>query len=299
MKELHKHINKDEKITKGDVEKFVINPLSREDLAEFLDEKSMEIIKYFIIKSLFSQPESKIGQRSLPIQIPKEHIEQWFTQALDVKSVGAGSYPIDIYNEREHWGADIKMLNIKVDQQGAVINGDSGEASLGQKFSDGGVSLDELFRLKNYEEIKNKWVLLYREKYNSLKENYPLIKKVFYFFILRPGIQLGGTDFYFTGAVLNLENLDSVVVNSTRSTANSVYLDNFIANCYGNTKIYKAKKRLELRLCPKNWINNDKFIRIKTSFSPDSIDLRNKEVNMEYLEEQIKKMQDIKLKFFG
>lgn len=276
---------------------FVINPLSREDLAEFLDEKSIEIIKYFIIKSLFAQPESKVGQRSLPIQIPKEHIEQWFTQALNVKPVGAGSYPIDIYNEREHWGADIKMLNIKVNELGVVKTGDSGEASLGQKFIDGKVSLDELFKSKNYEEIKNKWTLLYEEKYKSLKKDYPLIKKVFYFFILRPGIQAGGADFYFTGAVLNLDKLDSVIVNNKRSTASSVFLDNFISDSYGNTKIYKAKKRLELRLYPKNWVMNDKAIRIKTSFAPSNIDLRDREVGLEYLEEQIKKIQDIELRF--
>lgn len=93
---------------------YVINPLTSEELLSFLDEKSKNIIKYFIIKSLFSQPEPKVGQKQLPIQIPKDHIEQWFTQALDVKPVGAGSGPIDIYNEREHWGADIKMLNIKL-----------------------------------------------------------------------------------------------------------------------------------------------------------------------------------------
>ncbi len=82
----------------------VINPLSKEELSSFLDVKSKEIIKYFIAKSLFSQPEPKIGQKTLPIQVPKEHIEQWFTQSFDVKPVGAGSYPIDIYNERENWG---------------------------------------------------------------------------------------------------------------------------------------------------------------------------------------------------
>lgn len=294
---MQEHKEKNGDLAQENAGNFIINPLNREDLVDFLDDKAIEIIRYFIIKSLFSQPESKVGQNSLPIQIPKEHIEQWFTQALDVEPVGAGSYPVDIYNEREHWGADIKMLNIKVDSNGAVKNGDSGEASLGQKFIDIGTSLDELFVARNYEEIKNKWVLLYKEKYKALKKDYPLIKKIYYFFILRPGIQAGGTDFYFTGAVLNLENLDSVLVNNARSTANSVFLDNFISDYYGNTKIYKAKKRLELRLCPKNWINNDKALRIKTSFIPSNINLREKEVGIEYLEEQIKKLRDIEVRF--
>jgi hypothetical protein len=173
-------------VSKNKEKKFVINPITKENLLKFLDNKSKEIIKYFIVKSLFSQPEPRLNQKQLPIQIPKEHIEQWFTQALDVKPVGAGSYPIDIYNERENWGADIKMLNIKVDENGDVLNSDSGEASLGQNFSDAGIELDSLFLSKSFDKIKNNWVKLYKTKYESLKRNYP-IKKIFYFFILRPG----------------------------------------------------------------------------------------------------------------
>ena len=161
---------------------FVINPLKQNELQKFLDEKSKKIIKYFIIKSLFSQPEPKEGQKTLPIQIPKEHIEQWFTQSLDVKPVGAGSYPIDIYNEREEWGADIKMLNIKVNEAGDVLNSDSGEASLGQKFEGPGINLDAMFKSKKYNEIKNEWMKLYSEKYKSLNKDYS-VKKIYYFFI--------------------------------------------------------------------------------------------------------------------
>lgn len=279
------------------MENFVINPIDREELLSFLDDKAKEVIKYFIVKSLFSQPESKIGQRSLPIQIPKEHIEQWFTQAFNVTPVGAGSYPIDIYNEREHWGADIKMLNIKVDESGDIVKKDSGEASLGQNFREAGINLDTLFLSENYEEIKDKWVTLYKEKYETLKKNYPLIKKVYYFFILRPGIQTTGTDFYFAGAVLNLENLDKVNVNRRRTTKTSVFLSNFIADEYGNTKIYKAKKRLELRIHPKTWVNNNKAVKITTSFNPFNVDLRVEDVGLRYLEEQIKKIQEIKVEF--
>lgn len=279
------------------MEKLVIKPLKQIELVNFLDDKARDIIKYFIIKSLFSQPETKIGQKNLPIQIPKEHIEQWFTQALNVKPVGAGSYPVDIYNDREHWGADIKMLNIKVDDLGNVRNLESGEASLGQNFSDAGINLDVLFSSKNYEEIKDKWVRLYKKKYGDLKKDYPFIKKVFYFFILRPGVQKVGTDFYFAGAVLNLKNLNSVSVDKERTTNNSVFLNNFISSDYGNTKIYKAKKRLELRIRPKKWIDNNKAIKITTSFNPNRIDLREKNINENYLREQMEKIKNIKLNF--
>lgn len=279
------------------MEDFVIKPLSKEELLAFLDDKAKNIIKYFITKSLFSQPEPKVGQGSLPIQIPKEHIEQWFTQALNVEPVGSGSYPIDIYNERERWGADIKMLNIKVDGLGNVTNSDSGEASLGQKFTDTGTSLDELFVTRNFEEIRNKWIALYKEKYESLREDYPEIEKIFYLFILRPGVQASGTSFYFVGASIDLRNLDAVSVNSERTTADSVFLDSFISDKYGNTKIYKAKKRLELRLKPKAWIDDNAFVQITTSFGSNNVDLREVEVGPEYLQQQVEQLQNVEINF--
>lgn len=276
--------------------KYVINPLSNKELLGFLDDKSKNIIKYFLIKSLFSQPEPKINQRQLPVQIPKEHVEQWFTQSLDVKSVGAGSYPIDIYNEREKWGADIKMLNIKINNSGQISNSDSGEASLGQKFEGPGIHLDDLFVKGKYIEIKDGWIKLYYEKYKSLNKKYN-IKNIYYFFILRPGTQVQGADFYFTGAVLNLKNLDIVKVNDKRTTKKSVFLENFIDNEYGNTKIYKAKKRLELRLHPKKWIDNGLAVKITTSFIPKHINLREENVGVDYLKKRIEDLKNIVVEF--
>ena len=277
-------------------DKYVINPLSSKELLGFLDDKSKNIIKYFLIKSLFAQPEPKVGQRQLPIQIPKEHIEQWFTQSLNVKPVGAGSYPIDIYNEREKWGADIKMLNVKLNSSGQISNSDSGEASLGQKFEGPGIHLDAMFAKGKYEEIKDSWTKLYNEKYESLNKTYK-VKKIYYFFILRPGTQIEGADFYFTGAVLNLKNLNKVKVNKKRTTKKSVFLDDFIDNEYGNTKIYKAKKRLELRLHPKKWIDNNAALKITTSFISKHVNLREENVGVEYLKKRIEDLKNIVVEF--
>jgi hypothetical protein len=269
---------------------YVINPLTSEELNSFLDNKSKDIIKYFIVKSLFSQPEPKLDQNQIPIQIPKEHVEQWFTQALNVHSVGAGSYPIDIYNLEQKWGADIKMLNIKIDEFGNITNSSSGEASLGQKFTGPGIDLDTWFAQKEYEKIKDSWVNLYNEKYNSIKDKYE-INKIYYFFILRPGTQVEGVDFYFTGAVINLDNLHKIEVNKIRTTDKSVFLNHFIDNDYGNTKIYRAKKRLELRLNPKKWIENRFSLKISTSFQNKPINLRD-DYTDSYLDDRIEQLKN-------
>ena len=62
--------------------------------------------------SLFAQPEVHKDKESLPIQIPKEHLEQWFVQALQIEAVGAGSYPIDILKKNE-WGRYIIFVLLK------------------------------------------------------------------------------------------------------------------------------------------------------------------------------------------
>ena len=74
----------------------ILRPLPKEELNNFFSEHSLKVIQYFMHTSLFAQPEVYKSKESLPIQIPKEHLEQWFVQALQVEYVGAGSYPIDI-----------------------------------------------------------------------------------------------------------------------------------------------------------------------------------------------------------
>jgi hypothetical protein len=188
------------------------------------------------------------------------------------------------------------VLNIKLSNSGQVSNSDSGEASLGQKFEGPGIHLDAMFANGKYVEIKNSWIKLYSEKYGSLNKTYK-IKKIYYFFILRPGIQIEGADFYFTGAVLNLKNLNNVKVNKKRTTKKSVFLDDFIDDEYGNTKIYKAKKRLELRLHPKKWIDNNSALKITTSFISKHVNLREESVGVEYLKTRIEDLKNVTVAF--
>lgn len=273
----------------GSLMPYVIEPLSKKQLENFFDGVSKDVIKYFMLKALFSQPEVLPGQDKLPIQVPKEHIEQWFTQALKVKPVGSGSYPIDIFNETEKWGADLKMLKANVDSNNNVIGGDSGEASLGQNFRDAGIDLDNLFADKNYEEIKNRWVRLYKAKFESVKETYN-VEHFYYFFILR-----AGPNFHLVGANINLDSFDHIAVNNVRTTLTSVYLEGFIENELGNTKIYKAKKRLELRLNAKEWVDQGLSIKFESNFSSIEADVRDMSGNPEFLNNELERIKKIEI----
>lgn len=267
----------------------VLTPIPKSELLELLDPKAQEVIRYFIKKSLFSQPEPLPEQVPRAIQVPKEHIEQWFVQALDVMPIGAGSYPVDIYNGDEGWAADIKMLNAKLDNDGNLTNSESGEASLGQKFEGAGIDLDNLFVNSQYEVIKEAWLGIFAGKIAQVKRDYPTINDIIYLFILR-----AGSDFYLVGCNVDTDSIANVNVASN-TTNKSVFLNGFIESKYGNAKIYKAKKRLELRLRPKTWVEEGLAILFKTDFSQNSIRLYDKNLNEDFLREQFNRINSIRI----
>lgn len=231
---------------------YFLTPLSEEELRIIFDDTAIEVINFFLKKSVITQPELLPGQSTLPIHIPKEHIEQWVVQAIGATSIGAGSYPIDLY--KDGLGADVKMMSCKVDSNGLLRNGDSGETSLAQKFDDAnfgeGITLDQLFRSNSYETIWNAWKIIINDKYRVVINEHSLTN-LYYFFMLR-----ADNKFYLAGAKLNLDNIGQATIDTRRSSDSSLWLEDLINPLYGNTKIYKSKKRLELRLRPKKWLED-------------------------------------------
>ena len=229
----------------------ILRPLPKEELNNFFSEHSLKVIQYFMNTSLFAQPEVYKSKESLPIQIPKEHLEQWFVQALQVESVGAGSYPIDILKPNE-WGADIKMLSCKLLKDGSLGGSQSGETSLAQKFKLSGTNLDEAFKKKEFQAIINGWIdILYQKLYEVKKAK--KVDKIYYFFILK-GTSLKS---YICAFEVNVDliNQENLTLKKNLRATQSIYLDGLISDKYGSGKIYKSKKRLELRLKPKNLLS--------------------------------------------
>jgi len=272
----------------------VLIPLTKKELEYFFDLNSQKVINFFINKSLFSQPELVNKQKKLPIQIPKEHLEQWIVQALNVKPIGAGSYPVDVVGV--NWAADIKMISCKLDKNGDLTNGDSGETSLAQKFSDsifGKTTLDNLFKEEKYEFILDKWLEIFKEKYDILVKDYPNVKSTYYFIVLR-----AGSKFYLTGLKVELNNLENVTLDKKRTTSKSIFENGFIDKKYGYCKIYKSKKRLELRLKPKKWVEEERVLTFDTEFKLNETNIKEivKNNNLKkYVKELINKIFDINL----
>jgi hypothetical protein len=246
---------------------MVLTPLTISELETIFDNTGVKVLKYCLIKSMFSQPEIKPKQDEVPYQIAKEHIEQWMVQALDAKPTGSGSYPIDIYKMNNNWGADVKMLGVKIDKVGNFKVGESGETSLAQKFKETGSDLDTLFKEKQYSTAVNGWISIVSNKLKQVKEELGL-HNIYYFFFLR-----AGWSFYLCGLRVNNEMLQ-YVKPSSKITETNIWTDNYIDERYGSVRLYKSKKRLELRLSPLNWKKDGLLMLIHSKNSTVTSNLR-------------------------
>ena len=247
---------------------YVIEPIEKEELKKIFNQDALDVIKYYILKSLFAQPEKKNQQKNLPIQIPKEHIEQWVVQSINATSVGSGSYPVDVIIN-DVIGADVKMLSCKVDEKSnSLSSGESGETSLAQKFKDDGGDLDISFKNKQYKDILQFWIKTLHDKYDKVRKEYQSMECIYYIFILR-----AGNNFHLCAFNFNEKMLNKLTIK--KNTEKSIYIDNMIDDKYGKVKIYLSKKRMELRLLPKNLFDDNLTLNISTDFNLEDKDIYN------------------------
>lgn len=231
---------------------YVMNFLSQKEMLNLVDVDAYSIIEYLLRKVTFSQPESSDdNQKNSGIQITKEFLEQWIVQACGLKSIGSGNYPIDVYKENEY-GIDVKFVSADVDKNGQLLNHQSNETSLGQNFQGFGKYLDQAFEKGDYDKILNGWVEILKDKLNK-----PLtqlnIHSIYYFIFIRLGNKI-----CLAISKLDLNAIENLTVKKTSPT--SVFVDNFLNSDYGEVKIYKSKKRMELRLYAKKLQENNLLI---------------------------------------
>lgn len=243
---------------------MILEPLELEELINIFDETAIRVLNYYMKKAILLQPEILVGQESLPVHIPKEHMEQWILQAIGGKPVGAGNYPVDLIKGDS--GFDIKMLSCKVDKNGKLINSVSGEASLAQKFIDLGTNLDQLFKDSKYNQIVDSWIYILQDKFDKVINKHNL-KNIYYIFVLR-----AQNTFYLCGTKVNPNQIKYLKVK--KSSGKSVFVDNLIDERFGNGKIYQSKKRLELRLKPATWVNSNYVIAFPIGLKVNSANIR-------------------------
>ena len=251
----------------------VLKFLDKNEIEEIIDEPATKVISYLLKKVLFSQPELREGKETANIQMTKEFLEQWIAQALDMEIVGAGNYPIDVYDSEKKIGIDIKFLSLKIDEEGNFTKDISNETSLAQNFKNEGKDLDQLFAKKEYEIILERWKgLMNRKLQKAITEK--KLKKLFYFIFIR-----GGDSINLAVAEVNPKNLDNLEV--IRGNDSSVFVKGYCEEKYGEVKVYKSKKRMELRTFPINLEKDEKMItwNFGNIYEHKNINLRNLIVN--------------------
>ncbi len=268
IKSIHRKQLNLKKLEYDSEKQYVLSPMSLIDLQEYFDEKAIKVIQFYLRKAWYSQPELIPGQKDIPFQAPKEHIEQWAVQALGVEPSGAGSYPVDII-KAGIWGADVKGLKCKALKNGSFGAGTSGETSLAQKFKVE-KDLDDLFNAGAYDEIILTYGSIIKLKLNQAKREKKL-KNIFYFFLLNKL-----DDFYLCGLRVYINGLDHI--KPLRHTNKAVWADKFIAADLGEMKVYKSKKRFELRLRPRGWADRGLLLKLDLPFEPYSYSLNMRDV---------------------
>jgi hypothetical protein len=245
----------------------VMRFLDLNEIKQFIDPKADAVMRYLLKKVLFSQPELLPEQASSNIQMTKEFLEQWIAQALNLKKVASGNYPIDVYDSIKKIGIDIKFVSA-TSENGKFSNGISNETSLAQNFADEGNDLDQLFKIEDYNEILKKWVILLTRKMKKAIDDL-VLKKIYYFVFIR-----GGNAIYLAIAEIYPENLTSLIVDY--GGKKSVFIKHFSPDRYGQVKIYKSKKRMELRTYALNLYNDNKLVvwDFSKTYNPKRILLR-------------------------
>lgn len=232
---------------------YVLEFLNKDRILKIFDSNSLTVIEYLLRKALYSQPEILPGQKVGYIQITKEFLEQWIAQGLDWSIVGSGSYPIDVYSDVLKCGADVKFMSAKIMSDGSFTRDQSGETSLGQKFTGSGNELDQDFASKSYDKILDGWKGILFDKINTPIRDYGL-KDIYYFIFIR-----GGDTINLAVARVDVNMIKNLTVGN--ATISSVFVNGFINAKHGNVKIYKAKKRMELRCLPKNMEDDSLFVK--------------------------------------
>ncbi|MFQ7257480.1 hypothetical protein [Intestinibacter bartlettii] len=243
----------------------MLTPLTKNELLQIFDDTALNVLELCMKKYLLSQPERLVGQYPLPIQAPKEYIEQWIIQALGSTPINNRSYSLDIIKPNE-FAADIKVISCKLNVYGELSDTTSGEISLSQNPH---MNLNHNFIQQNYDTITNNLIEILKDKLSKVTKEL-CVNKLYYIFILRTD-----TKFHLCAANINIDNLNIISTNKEKTTSTSIFINNIIDDNFGNAKIYKSKKRLELRLKPKYWVENNYTITFNfNDFIPPMVNLR-------------------------
>jgi len=187
----------------------------------------------------------KDTKRSLYLE---DEFSEWFlVKSTNGCQIGKGNEATDIITSQKE-GIDA-MCVVMNDSQ-------SNEKSLIQNFNNAGCELDVLFNNLDHttavklfmDELKRKLTLVCCK--HDLADLYILA------YVSLP------TSVYITCFKYKIDLLDNVISSGFSQQGQSIMVEGFIDNKWGNVKLYKAKKRVELRIKKACIIDNPFSVKI-------------------------------------
>jgi hypothetical protein len=271
---------------------MVLEALDKKEINEIFDINSKKILNFLLQKTIISYPEFLPSQKETSLYLEKKQCEQWIVQCLGLNPVGEGNYPID--GTRDKNGYDVSSLSLGQTPKTKKMNSQTGEKSLGQKFEDENFgelddTLDQLFLNKEGTKIVDAWKTILKKKWiKTIKE-----KNLDTLFLVNLVTYKIEAKFYVFLLKINHEKLERIEKGEFSKKGSSIDVKNIIDTKYGNVKIYKAKKRLELRLKPKEFLKEGKYLCFDLENNTSSKNLRdifnNDKQLQEYCNQEIEK----------
>jgi hypothetical protein len=183
------------------------------------------------------------------LSIEDEFSEWWITNVSGGQHIGTGSGGMDVKTSKSE-GIDVMCVIMNKKQ--------SNEKSLMQNFSDSGDNLDTLFKEKRLNDA----IELYKKNLYSKISETQKEKKLNELYIL--AFVSVGVEVYIVCFKYNIDRIMSVTSGGfvTKKEKN-ITTKGFISLKYGNVKLYKSKKRIELRLTS-NTVQSPYAVKIYT-----------------------------------
>jgi hypothetical protein len=174
--------------------------------------------------------------------------EWWIKKASNGKKIGDGNCPMDV----------ITGSGKAIDAMCLCINGSmSNEKSIMQNFNKSGNELDNYFLDKN----ENGAISLYINDYINKIKNFSLTNKISLNRLYYAIFISTSENIYLSCFKINIGFIKNIKTDGFTKQSKSIKIRNFIDEKYGNVKLYKSKKRLELRIS-RNVLNNFNTIKL-------------------------------------
>jgi hypothetical protein len=174
--------------------------------------------------------------------------EWWISKTSNGTKIANGNTPMDVITKKK----------IAIDTMCLCLNNNfTNEKSIMQNFNSSGNNLDLYFHNKNDKDAITMFVNDYKLKLTNFCNEYNISNKNLYYCIFIST----NTNIYISFFKINIFNTKYITSMGFTKSLKSININNFIDINYGNVKLYKSKKRLELRI-NKNILNSFNTMKI-------------------------------------